>query len=466
MLPLMQHQKDDVDWIWRCGRGLLGNEPGLGKSRSAIEATKGMETLVIAPSMVLVGGTWKDEIAKWAEDPDKYTTVAYTSLNARVKTGGKDGKNLSATKPTGKVRPGLEGPWEAIIVDESHYMKGRETSWTAVIQRLAAKSDLVLSMTGTPVPNWSSELFTTLQLINPEEATPGKKYGSFWRWADEWFESSISPYGENVKVIDGMRGCTPKCKARAATDPCEHYQHFTSVNLGVNYRRVYRHHVLDLPEKTETKVFTPMEPYTRKLYNQLKTNFAASHEGTDLLVWNQGALNVMLDKCTVSSWFMAKNGKPRGGKLEQLRLDLSGRSRATLVLAHHRDVVEACSAVAESVGLRSAYVHGGTSTQHKALAIKAFKEGRLDVLCGSLDSVAEGMTLTVADMAIFVESSWKRYRNEQALYRIWRLGQEWPVTIRHYITPNSVDEKKRAIVALKEMDAIKTMTAAEYTALL
>src|SRR5690606_36501749 len=93
----------DIEWIRRVRRGLLGNEPGTGKSRSAIEAFDGGNNLVIAPALVIEGGTWADEIAKWSDHPENWTVVSYSQLNVR------DGNRLlnvgTANKPKYVVKP-------------------------------------------------------------------------------------------------------------------------------------------------------------------------------------------------------------------------------------------------------------------------------------------------------------------------------------------------------------------------
>jgi len=177
-IPLAKHQAEAITWIQTQQRGLLGDEPGLGKSRVAIEAFKHLDRiLVVAPSMVISGGTWNDELEKWAGERAAHFTIApYSMLNAREKTG------KSGTAPVRKLRPEFQGHWDAIIVDEAHYTKGRSTSWTWAVEQLAKNSDYVLQMTGTPMPNWAHELFTLLRVIWPDEAKGGGRFGSYWRW--------------------------------------------------------------------------------------------------------------------------------------------------------------------------------------------------------------------------------------------------------------------------------------------
>lgn len=455
--PRKAHQDGDVAWIEKVRRGLLANEPGLGKSRSAIDATKyAARVLVVAPSLVLSSGVWEDEIAKWGQEGDcEYTLAPYSMLNAR-----------KGAKPIKVLRDQYKGHWDALILDECHYVKGRKTTWTWASQQIAKDSDLFLPMTGTPIPNWAHEVFTLLQMIYPEEAGRGQTYGSFWRWAGEWFDTSPTRFSGGNPVVGELLGCRPACYTRATGDPCGHYVRFTESNFGDRWRRCLRKDCLDLPPFTEQTVHVPLAADARRMYRELKKDFATIHEdGSEILAWSQGKKNVLMDQLTVSPWFLNPKGEPRGGKLDMLRFDLESRSRPTFVVAHYRDVVEACARVAESTGARVGYVHGRNKGEAGQI-VRAFKQGRLDVLVGSIETVSEGLTLTNADMCIFVEKSFKPYRNEQALFRVHRMGQTNPVTIRDYVCPNTVDTGKRKRIATKQDRMDRMMTAAEFTSML
>ena len=455
---LREHQVENVEWIKRVGRGLLADEPGLGKSRSALEGLAGADrVLIVAPSLVLQAGVWDDEVELWGSDDTRYFASPYSMLNDRIKTG-----KGSGTRPVKRLRPEWRGHWDALIVDESHYIKGRDTSWTWAVDQIAKNSDSLLLMTGTPIPNWAHEVFTLLRTIYPDEAHPGRKYGSFWRWAEQWFDTSPTRFSNGNPVVGDMLACTPACGRRDSDDPCEHYVAFARDNFGERYMRHLRADHLDLPPLRFQDINTPLDLDARRAYKELKKDFATSVRGNEVLAWSQGAKNVMMDKLTTSPWLLHKEGEPHGGKFEYLRKDLQARDEPTLVLAHYRDSVEGANRVAASIGKRTAYVHGGTSDKQNAAAVKAFKRGRLDVLVGSLETLAEGLTLTIANEAIFVERSYKPSRNTQATYRIHRMGQTQACTIRRYITPNSVDQNKEKLLTAKTDHQMRTLTAAEF----
>jgi SNF2 family DNA or RNA helicase len=460
----LAHQREGVRWIQLVKRGLLGDEPGLGKSRQAIEAFDGGRNLLIAPAMVINGGTWKDELEKWSSDTSSWTVLPYSGLLNRSRTP-RGGYAFN-----GELVDAARGHWDSVTIDEAHYIKNRDAKWTEAVTKIALNSDAVLAMTGTPIPNWAHELFTLCRLVHPNEAVsrPGYKarFGSYWRWVEEWFVVESSQFREHERVIGRLKACRAACYLRPLTEPCEHYQEFMRENLGPHFLRRLRDDCLDLPPVTTTTIETPMDTAQRKHYKELKKHYMTEVGDQEVLAWTDGARNVLLDKVSVSSWFLTMEGPPSGGKLERLREDLSNRARPTLVLAHYRDVVDACVTVARSTGASAGAVRGGMSKSQQGATIQAFKDGKLDVLVGSLETVAEGLQLTVADMAIFVETSYKPYRNEQARQRVHRLGQTRPVTILDYVTPGTVDEKKRAILRDKTEDQIRFMSAGDFKRLL
>lgn len=448
--PLREHQRGDIDWWLRVGRGLLANEPGLGKSRSAIEGAPPGACLVIAPGMVIDSGTWDDEIAAWGRPDVEYFVAPYSMLNRR-----KDNRSVKA------LRPDLKRRWDSVVVDEAHYVKGRKTLWTWAAHELAKHTDRFVAMTGTPIPNWSHELFTVLRMIWVEQSVPGAEYGAFWRWAERWFDCRPTRFSGGFPVAGRLLGCTPACDDLPT---CEHYVRFAATCLGERWRRMLRDECLDLPPLDIQDVQVPMTTAQKRVYRQLAKNFTTTVNGKEIMTWTHGAKQTAIDRVTTSPWLLDRTGEPRGGKLEQLRFDLEARARPTLVFAHYQDSVDACARVAGSLGLATTSVHGGRSSSANRAAVADFKAGRVDVLCASLEKLAEGATLVQADMMIQVERSWKPSRNEQAIYRVHRLGQTRPVTIRRYVTPGTIDARRITMLARKTDQQAKMMTAAEFAA--
>lgn len=447
----------------RVGRGLLADEPGLGKSRQMIEAASG-PTLIVAPAMVLDSGTWNDELAKWADSPDDFVQASYSGL-AKLQTTITENGGVS-NKPLRALRPEFRGGFETIILDEAHYIKGRNAYWTHVAKKL--QSEKLFEATGTPFPNWAQEAFAPLQLLFPEKAKGGGELGAHRRWIDRWFETSKNRWGnEHSFVVGELLACSKRCLERPVTDPCEHYLEFAAENFGDRYLRRLRDDVLtDLPPLTRQLVETPMTPSQRKVYKQLKKDYVAwAEDGTEFVAWNDAAKYVKLDLCSSGLFSLDPDRPPKeseSGKLAQLTEDLRSRSRPTFVVAWYKSTLHGCAEyVEQKLGMKVSVVDGDTSRADRRRHIQDFKAGRTDALFGSLGTVAEGLTLTQADMMIFLERASTPGRNEQASRRVHRLGQERPVTIRDYVTPDSADSGKLLLLETKVDRQLRHLNAAD-----
>ena len=183
-----------------------------------------------------------------------------------------------------------------------------------------------------------------------------------------------------------------------------------------------------------------------------------------------GVAEVMLDRATTGIGVMMDEPTTKhSGKLDRLRFDLEQRDRPTLVVAHYQASVEAAAAVARETGRRAVTVHGGISRSVRGKAVQDFKDGKVDVLVGSLETIAEGLTLTQADMVIFLEQSYKPSRNQQALRRIHRLGQTRPCVALNYVCVTergnpTIDGGKRTLLQTKTDLQMRTLTAAQLLA--
>jgi SNF2 family DNA or RNA helicase len=451
------YQDDGIAWLRQHPHAFLGDEPGLGKTRQLLLAAV-EPVLVVAPAMVIDSGTWDDEIAKWAPGIDA-TVTAYSRLNGRERT------EKGGSRPTDRVAPELDRRWGSQIYDEAHYLKGRSTSWTKAAQRLARLTDQVHLATGTPMPNWAHELFVPLQLLYPEKTRPKGELASYWRWAGEWFDTSPTRWSNGLPSVGRLLGCDRGCERRPPTDPCTHFRRFAEQNLADRFLQRLRDDVLaDLPPLTEQVVHTPMTTAQAKVYKALKKDYVAwTDGGAEVVAWNDAALNVKLQKACVG--LPVLTGERGSGKLDQLAADLEGRARPTLVLGHFRDTLQACAQVARDVGATVEVIDGSTPRGRRRDIVRHFQGGGLDVIVGSLEVVAEGLTLTAADMCIFVEKSYKPSRNVQAMRRIHRIGQDRPVTVRDYVTPGTVDERVRKLLAEKTDEQMRVLSAAQLAAL-
>lgn len=448
----MQHQLDGIDWLRQRDRALLADEPGLGKTVQLLHAAK-EPVLAIAPAMVLDSGTWDDEVARWAPDLD-ITQAPYSNLTVRNKNGRifRDHNGF----PIVELKPELKRRWGTVICDESHYLKGRKTGWTAAVEQLSKSCCSELKQaTGTPIPNWAHEAFTTLRMLYPEEAKPGRTYGSYWRWVNEWFEVEESYYNPQAKEIGSLKSDLT-------------WEEFRSANWRDKLLLRLRADCLDLPPLTRQRFVVDMTTEQARVYKQLKKDFVAwLDSGIEVEAWSSSALMVKLCKVATGLELLDPTAKP-SGKLLALKELLTDRPRPTLVVAHFQDSVDACARVAEKAGHDVGIVRGGIARSTIKKSIRDFQQGNLSVLCASIEMIAEGMTLHQggADQTIFVERSWRPSRNEQVLRRLHRMGLVIPVSAIDLVTRGSYDIKVLAAIEAKTDEQMQALGVNELKSML
>lgn len=436
--PLFDHQAEGIAFLKERPVAGLFDDPGLGKSRQALEAAL-EPILVVAPAMVLDSGTWDDEVAAWAPGAE-VVQMAYSSLVERSKTAN------NGSRPTTTLRPELRREWGTVILDESHYIKSRgkkEAYWTTALRKLW--TERLYQLTGTPIPNWAHEAFNSLQFMYPDEAGKGQRFGSYWRWVKEWFATHPGRFAP--VEIGGLR------EDRS-------WDEFQAANWGDRMLRRLREDCLDLPPLTIQEWRLPMVPKQRKAYLQMKRDFITWLDGAgEVTAWSQPAKLVKLAQLATGLEVVDPTS-PGSNKLDALETLLTDRPRPTLVTGHFRATVRECARRARALGLEVGLVDGGVSRSRRGELVKAFKAGNLQVLCATLDTISEGMTLTAADLVIRVERSWRPSRNDQVVRRLHRIGQERPVHCVDLISRDTVDERVLKLLTAKTDQQMKALPAA------
>lgn len=427
-MNLFKHQAEGVEWLNDRPYSLLADEPGLGKSaQELLVATE--PVLVVAPAMVLDAGVWDDEIARWTPDLD-VTQVSYTSICQRGKRGKVERDSLG--NPIVRLKPEYgERHWGTVIADEAHYLTGRKTSWTHAFEQL--QFDRVGLATGTPITNWASGAYSLLRQLYPDQRRSGQRFGSYWRWAREWFNVGPTLWAKMaVQIDEATAHIGPKLGVTWAD--------FYEGNWGDRMLLRLRDDCLDLPPLTTQEWRVKMVPAQRRAYKQLRDDFITwSDGGEEIAAWSSADQMVKLLKCLTGLEVLS--GDKGSGKLDALRQILVDRPRQTLVVAHFQDSVEACDRVAQEVGKNSRWLHGGSSPNDRRAHVHAFQRGEIDVLCASIELISEGLTLHQggADQVVRVERSFRPSKNEQVARRLHRIGVERPILMIDLLTADSLD---------------------------
>jgi SNF2 family DNA or RNA helicase len=449
-------------------RFLLGSEPGLGKSRQLLIPAE-PPVLVLAPKMVLSGGTWDDEIAKWRPDLEPgvdIVQVAYSGLTDRYYKQHLDqetGEVLKVTHgPLGRARAEIrDREWGTVICDEAHYLKGRKTKWTEAFHQIDARVERIWAATGTPIPNWAHELFELAKVLDPAANARGERLGSYWRWVADYFENHPTRFSGGKPVVGAFLDDTP-----------EGWLRFYEDNLGDQYlAHTWEQVAPEMPPMGQQTVECPMTALQTKAYKDLKKQYLAFVEetGTEVLAWSAGGLHEKLKQVSTGLQLVDSAFPPdsitASGKINQVRTHLADRPQQTFVVAHYREAVETLHRVAQQVGRTSAFVHGGVAEGTRRSAVRAFQDGSLQTLVGSIETMAEGLNFEDCHLVYRVERAWRPSRNLQVERRVRRISEASPKLVIDFVTPG-LDAGMLPVLQAKTDQQMKALKARELAALL
>jgi SNF2 family DNA or RNA helicase len=428
--PLLEHQKIGAEFLREGGRAVLADEAGLGKTRTALEAAEG-RTLAIVPA-ALLDTVWAREVQRWRPDLDIQLT-SYSSLCART---ADDRGHF--TKPQPKPRLELKGPWDTVICDEAHYLKGRKTKWTLATEKV--RTDRLFMLTGTPMPNWGHEIYMFLRLMHPGD----RRFSSYWRWVQNWFLLGYNHHsGRDTEVL----GLLPRTTWDDLAAECG--------LLGKWLRR--NEDEVDLPPLRIERVEVPMTDSQRRLYTKLKKELFAVVEqtGNEIISWSPGGVWTKLYKLCTGISVEDPEAPWRGtsGKLQWIVDMVAERTSPTVLGCVYRSSAEQVArAIRETSGHSVGVIHGGYSRKDRNETANAFTDGELDVLVGTMGTISEGFTFTRADTAIVVERDPRPMRNYQFRKRIHRISQTKPCLVYDLVSPGTYDSAICELLADKEDD--------------
>jgi SWI/SNF-related matrix-associated actin-dependent regulator 1 of chromatin subfamily A len=133
---------------------------------------------------------------------------------------------------------------------------------------------------------------------------------------------------------------------------------------------------------------------------------------------------------------------------EVIAEELEGGQDKLFVVAYHRSVIDYLARVLQRWS--PVIVHGDTPEQERETARLRFQ---LDPHChlyiGQINTNAEGITLTAANVVHIVEPDWEPRVMQQVMHRILRIGQRRPCFARFHTLAGTLDESVMRVVMRK-----------------
>ena len=430
---LRPYQQRGVSWLAAMCEigfgGCLADDMGLGKTIQVIalhlhrRAAGAGPTLVVCPASLL--GTWEREVRRFAPGVPV----------RRYHGGGRHLQEIAADEIVlvtyGVVlrdSAELAGVgWGLVVADEAQHAKNPLTRTARELRTVPAPARIAL--TGTPVENRLSELWSIL-----DWTTPGL-LGHL-----ETFTRRVAVPVERYKDAEATARFTalvrPFLLRRRKTDP------------GI---------APELPPKTETDRVVPLTAEQVTLYEAVvreTMEAIEAAEGIERAGLVFKLLTALKQICNHPAQYLKQNAplSGRSGKLaafdELLDVILAG-GESMLVFTQYTQMATLLQQHLDARGIRSLFLHGKVPVRRREELVDEFQAGRAPVFLLSLKAGGTGLTLTRATHVLHYDRWWNPAVEDQATDRAYRIGQDRPVQVHRLIAEGTLEDKIAALLEKK-----------------
>jgi len=328
------------------------------------------------------------------------------------------------------------------VLDEAQKIKNPSAKQTQAIRRVQAGYRVAL--TGTPVENRLSELWSIMQFLNPGYLGSQKSFRTN-------FARPIERYQDQEAAARLRRLVQPFVLRRLKTDPTI---------------------IQDLPEKLEHKVYCTLTPEQATLYQAVVEDAILQVEEAEGMQ-RKGLVLSMLTRlkqiCNHPAQFLGDGSSlsDRSGKLarlgEMLEEVLSVDERA-LVFTQYAEMGTLLQRYLQDLfGGEVLFLYGGTPVKRRDRMIARFQEERhgpsLFVL--SLKAGGLGLNLTRANHVFHFDRWWNPAVENQATDRAFRIGQTKDVWVHKFVCGGTLEERIDELIESKKALAESVVGAGE-----
>jgi len=442
LAELRPYQRSGVRWLGfltRLGLGAcLADDMGLGKTVQVIglllnvkrdhQPRKGPSLLVVPASLI---ANWKAEIERFAP------TLTYAVAHPSETSGGKkevmpaeaNGFDLIITTYGVLTRQAWlrEHEWNLVILDEAQAIKNSGTRQSHAVKELRTAGRV--AMTGTPVENRLSDLWSLFDFLNPGLLGAAKTFASFVKKLNARPEHSFQPLRALVQ---------PYILRRLKTD-----------------KRV----IADLPDKTEVKAFCGLTRRQAALYEESVRDLERKLmevEGIQRLGLVLAQLMRLKQICNHPDQMLGHGTydpthSSKFQRLGELCEELAQRQEKALIFTQFREIVDPVSQFLAGVfGRPGLVLHGGTAVGKRRALVEQFqKEGGPPFFVLSLKAGGTGLNLTAASQVIHFDRWWNPAVENQATDRAFRIGQKKNVLVHKFVCRGTVEERIDAMITEK-----------------
>ena len=436
---LREYQKRGFLWLKTLKHngfgGILADDMGLGKTLQVIafllseqleagELEKEMKTLIVCPASLVFN--WKAEIERFA--PSLCVKLATGTLREREKViASLENGDIVITsydllKRDIRYYEDLSFGYE--VIDEAQYIKNISTQVTKAVK--AVRADFKIALTGTPIENRLSELWSIFDYL-----MPGFLY-NYARFKQE-LEQPITQEKDECATLRLQKMIRPFV-----------------------LRRLKKEVLTDLPDKLEENRYAVLTGEQQKLYDANVHKLKMLISGQSEKDFKQSKIQILaeltkLREICCDPSLIYEDYKSGSAKLdmciEMIQNAISGGHKI-LLFSQFTTMLEIIEQRLKKEDISYYLLNGATPKEKRINMVEQFNKDDTSVFCISLKAGGTGLNLTAADIVIHYDPWWNVAVQEQATDRAHRIGQENVVNVYKLIAKGTIEEN---IVKLQEL---------------
>jgi hypothetical protein len=433
---LRHYQQAGLNWLFYLNSMQLGaclaDDMGLGKTIQILafldvlkkqnrKSTDRAASLLVIPTSLLAN--WSAEIASFV--PSLRVFVAHPEAHrpSPVPVPTKNELNgfdvVITTYGLAKRYTWLQDyRWDCIILDEAQAIKNHTAKQTRAVKSLRAEARIV--MTGTPVENRLSDLWSLFDFINPGLLGNAAEFGAFTKHL-----------GVHPKGYAGLRRMVrPFILRRLKTDKAI---------------------IADLPDKVEVKTWAAMSKKQTVLYSEMVSAVRTTLESVDGMQRRGLILSTLMkckQLCNHPSQYLGLDGfsEKESGKFIRLREiceTIHAKRERVLIFTQFKEMTGPLARFLETIFQRPGLIlHGGVAVGARRKLVETF-QGRdyVPFFVLSLKAGGVGLNLTAANHVVHFDRWWNPAVENQATDRVFRIGQKKNVMVHKFLTRGTIEEK-------------------------
>lgn len=438
---LRPYQQDGLRWLsllTRLGLGAcLADDMGLGKTIQVLalllalkreDSRPSRPNLLIAPTSLLAN--WQQEAERFA--PSLRCLIAHPCELPREALRALDAAALRETDlvitsygTLLRLPNLLEVRWRLVVADEAQAIKNPGAKQTKQVKKLQADSRLAL--TGTPVENRLSDLWSIFDFTHPGLLGSERVFANFTKRL-----SAGGHYGPLRTLV------APYILRRLKSD-----------------KRI----IDDLPDKTEMTAWCVLSPTQAAHYQNAVKALAKALE-TAAGIERKGMVLAYLMRfkqiCNHPSQWLGDGGwapqdSGKFARLLEIAETVAAKQEKMLLFTQFQETTAPLAAFLGSVfGREGLVLHGGTPVARRRALVKRFQEDeRTPFFVLSIKAGGAGLNLTAASHVVHFDRWWNPAVENQATDRAYRIGQHRNVLVHKFVCRGTIEERIDAMIRAK-----------------